>query len=100
MSAANAKLVLETLAGKTLDADQMKRLVELYLSDFEPVKNPYDPSDPDQVDDYNAWPTVNELGQMFLDRMRKEARKHVRSAARKDYMAKVESQAEAEEGQL
>ena len=100
MSAENAKTVMQLLSGKVLEPEQMKKIAEYYLADFKPVQNPYDKDDPDQLAAYNAWPTPNELGQMFLDRVRAEIRKHVRSSARIEAQAAVESKSQEVEDEL
>jgi len=98
MSVENAKLVMDTLAGKTLTIPQAARIATLYLKAFPAVQNPWDPED--NPDEYAAWPTNDEFGQMFLDRVRNEIRKAVVVAARDEYQANVESQAQAEAEEL
>ena len=79
MSVADAKTVMQLLAGKTLDNDQMLRIATNYVYSFGDPVNPHNPDT--NPGDYAAFPTPDELAQLFLKMMRREARDRIKAYA-------------------
>lgn len=75
----DAKTVMQLLAGKALDNDQMLSIATNYVYSFGAPANPYDPAT--QEAEYNAFPTPVELADLFLKRMRNAARDRIKDYA-------------------
>jgi len=92
MSAQNALALVDLIAGKQVPQARAAKYIRLFVDRHGRGQNPYDPSDPDQVDDYNAWPTNDEMGALFI--------KHVRSLLVTDIKARRAYEYEQEKGNI
>lgn len=88
----DARLVLDTLSGKSLTAPQTLSIVNRY-NDVHGFSNPWD--EEANPAEYAAWPTNLEKATFFLAALRGDIRSDLRKHALNEYLANEQATREA-----